>query len=185
MERTKHGKKLLWMIVGIAVLVVATVVACIWLWPSDDITVSIQPQKVTLEVFKTQQLEIVSQDGAVQAKNVKWSSSSSVVATVSNTGLVTAVSPGEATIKAVVTLNGKECFASAEVTVVGQTVTQIQVGGDVVEIDPEIKGKQFTIFSASEGVSYDMDQGILTLSDSVKQSEIIFAQSMNDPYADA
>ena len=184
LHRIKNNKKILWIFLA-AVAVVAAVAALIILWPSGEINVQIKPRQVTMETGQTHQFALVDQDGEKVDSWVKWSSTAPAVATVNQKGLVTAITPGKATVQAVVTIQGKQCFASAQITVAEEQVARIEVGGDSVQDDPQIKGKCFTVLSASEGVAYDMEQGTIAVTNSVKQSEMIFAQSMNDPYASA
>ena len=183
MEKAKINRKLLWIIVPVAVLAIAAAVTLLLLLPSGNITIAIQPQKITLETGQSQQLQIVSEKGSISQNTVVWSSLSDVVASVDENGLVTAKEPGNTRIVATVSAKGKEAVAYADITVTAVSIDKIQVGGDEVKDDIEIKGEKFTVLSASDGVAYDMDKGIIEISDAVKQTEIIFAQSMNDPYA--
>lgn len=98
--------------------------------------ITITPDVVTLRQGETQQLVAIASifaSGTQDATGAAdWISSNTAVATVSETGLVTAVGPGNATVTA--TLNGRE--DTAEITVntvqVGLTVTPsgrfVQVG---------------------------------------------------------
>jgi uncharacterized protein YjdB len=60
--------------------------------------VSVSPTSATLNVGGTQQLTATVSPSTASNQNVTWSSSNTSVATVSNTGLVTAVAAGSATI---------------------------------------------------------------------------------------
>ena len=64
----------------------------------DPITYTLDKTTLSLEEGKTQQLKVIASDGS-QA-TVTYTSSDAKVATVSNSGLVTAVAPGSATITA-------------------------------------------------------------------------------------
>jgi len=61
-------------------------------------SVSVSPTSVTLSVGETQQLTAAVSPEKATNKAVAWSSSDSAVASVNTSGLVTAVSPGSATI---------------------------------------------------------------------------------------
>lgn len=77
--------------------------------------VKVTPDKVTLKVNATEQLQAeVTPVDAV--KDVTWSSSDEAVATVSESGLVTAKAKGKATIKATAKAGG--AFGECEVTVI-------------------------------------------------------------------
>lgn len=87
--------------------------------PAPVATVTVTPNPVTLRVGTTRQLTATLKDstGAVlTGRTVTWSSSASGVATVSATGLVTAVAAGSATITA--TSEGKNGTSSITVTLV-------------------------------------------------------------------
>ncbi|MGH7560166.1 MAG: Ig-like domain-containing protein, partial [Gemmatimonadales bacterium] len=98
-------------------LVVAGVAAC-----GDDVTiapppagvnsVTVAPDGVTIAVGATlQMLAAVNADSGV-ATTVTWSSSDNAKATVSATGLVTAVAPGAVAIRACSTVNAGVCGAA-------------------------------------------------------------------------
>jgi alpha-tubulin suppressor-like RCC1 family protein len=76
-------------------------------------TVSVSPGTATLMVGRTVQLTATPRDaaGAPLTRSVTWSSQSSTVASVSSTGLVTALAPGQAQITAT------SESASAQVTI--------------------------------------------------------------------
>jgi Big-like domain-containing protein len=79
--------------------------------------VAITPTSSTLDVGATAQLTAVAYDASdavVQGKSIAWSSSANTVASITSTGLLTGVSPGNATITA--TADGRR--ATADVTVI-------------------------------------------------------------------
>ncbi len=80
-------------------------------------SVKVSPEAPSLQPGATVQLSATASDAAgkaVTGKSVAWSSSSTSVATVSATGLVTAVAAGTATIRA--TVDGKSASAAVTVT---------------------------------------------------------------------
>jgi uncharacterized protein YjdB len=64
---------------------------------SASAALTISPSEVTITVGSTTQL---STNAGAQSSQLQWFSSNSAIATVTNTGLVTAFSPGTATITA-------------------------------------------------------------------------------------
>jgi Bacterial Ig-like domain (group 2) len=86
--------------------------------PPGLISFSVTPQSVTLDPGATVQAaaNIVTQPG-VSAPSVSWSSGNSSIASVSGSGLITAVSAGTAVISASITLGGQTLSASIAVTV--------------------------------------------------------------------
>lgn len=71
--------------------------------PSDRVTVIVSPSSILLLAGDTVRFTAVVKDAqgaTVSGKSLQWSSSDTTVATVSGTGLVTAVSDGAATITA-------------------------------------------------------------------------------------
>ncbi|MDR1951492.1 MAG: Ig-like domain-containing protein, partial [Bacteroidales bacterium] len=100
-----------------------TVVETYTAWTTDDPTVSVDVTGVTLNnnvvsltVGATERLVAIISPNNATNKSVSWTSSAPEVATVSTTGLITAVSVGTATIT-VVTVDGN-FTASCEVMVV-------------------------------------------------------------------
>jgi alpha-tubulin suppressor-like RCC1 family protein len=92
-------------------------------------TVSVTPSTSTLAPGETVQLEAVTQDAAgtvLTDREIAWSSSAEAVATVSETGLVTGVSEGSATIRA--TSEGKTGSAAITVTMPPLTFASISAG---------------------------------------------------------
>ncbi len=73
--------------------------------PPPVASVAVAPLTASLRVGQTTQLTVTSIDargGAITGRSVFWSSSNTGVATVSSSGIVTALAPGSATIVAIV-----------------------------------------------------------------------------------
>ncbi len=66
--------------------------------PPAVVTVSVSPESPSLVAGATLQLSATPRDasGTALARTVTWSSNATIVATVSSTGLVTAIAPGSA-----------------------------------------------------------------------------------------
>ena len=89
--------------------------------------ISVSPQSATLIKGQTAQLSaVVTANDPSVATTVTWSTSAATVATVSATGLVTAVGPGSATITATSTANAN-FKAGAQITVTGSGVRSVAV----------------------------------------------------------
>ncbi len=89
-----------------------------------DITVS--PATATVITSETEQLTVSVLPANATDKTVTWSSDNTDVATVDETGLVSAVSPGSAIITATAT-DGSDIVGTTEITVENQEVTDITV----------------------------------------------------------
>ena len=81
---------------------------------TTPVHVSVSPSILTIETGKAHKLEAVLTPANVSNKTVTWTSSNASIATVSNTGDVTGVSPGAATITAK-TANGLTATCSITV----------------------------------------------------------------------
>jgi uncharacterized protein YjdB len=84
-------------------------------------SISISPATVTLAVNATSQLSKSILPLTASNQNVSWSSSNTAVATVSTTGLISAISSGTATITAKTIDGGKTATASVTVTTPSNT----------------------------------------------------------------
>ncbi len=93
---------------------------------ADAESVSLNTESITLVRGSTNQLTATVLPVDASDKSVTWSSASNGIATVSSTGLVTAVGIGVTTIT-VETVNGKT--ATVEVTVVAPSVDTITISG--------------------------------------------------------
>ena len=109
-------------------------------------SVTLNKNKLELEIDKTETLVVtVKPDGATN-KNVKWESNKPEFATVSDNGLVTAKAEGKAIIT-VTTLDGSNKSAQCEVTVIAPAE---------VEADTPFIKKQPTSKDVEIGVTYDL-----------------------------
>lgn len=98
-------------------------------------SVVIVPDTVSMVVAQTTQLAATTRDafgGVITGSTIIWSSSNSVVASVSSTGLVTALGPGTATITA--TSDGHS--ATAAVTVTTNPVASVSISPSAVTLAP-------------------------------------------------
>jgi uncharacterized protein YjdB len=85
--------------------------------PAPVASVTVSPGAVNLRTGESRQLSVTLRDAAgnvLTGRAVTWSSSNAVVASVSTTGLVTGLLPGQATITA--TSEGQSGSARATVT---------------------------------------------------------------------
>ena len=177
-------KKLLW--IGAAAFILLAAIVLLLLLQHSDARLSLSPEDAQLQIGQTQQLQILSEEGKTQKLSAVWSSQSDVVATVNENGLVTAVSAGETRITAQVEHKGKEYSLSTIVTIIDPNqADKVMVAGDATQEKPDFEGKCFTVYSATNGVTADMDAGTLQFSDEVKQTEVFFADSMNHPHSNA
>lgn len=97
-------------------------------------SVTVSPASASLEVGQTRQLSATVRDvrgDVVTGRTVTWSSSSSAVATVSSTGLVTAAGPGEASIAA--TVDG--VAGSSAITVAAAAIREVAVSPSTAELE--------------------------------------------------
>jgi len=99
--------------------------------PTPAVTgISVTPGSATLIKGQTAQLSaVVTANDPSVATTVTWASSNAAVATVSATGLVTAVAPGAATVTATSTANAN-FKAGAQITVTGSGVRSVRVSPD-------------------------------------------------------
>ncbi|HEV8364257.1 MAG TPA: Ig-like domain-containing protein [Gemmatimonadaceae bacterium] len=92
--------------------------------------ISVTPGSATLIKGQTAQLSaVVTANDPSVATTVTWASSNAAVATVSATGLVTAVAPGAATVTATSTANAN-FKAGAQITVTGSGIRSVRVSPD-------------------------------------------------------
>ncbi len=97
-------------------------VAAVWGGSVVSVTgVTLSPTSISLNIGETSQLTATVSPSNATNKNITWSSSNNSVATVSNSGLVSAVSQGNATIT-VTTVDGN-FTATANVSVTNSTVS--------------------------------------------------------------
>lgn len=99
-------------------------------------SIQLEPEDATIEVDSTLQLYATISPSNATNQNVNWSSSNNSVATVSDNGLVTAESPGTATITAAAEANN-DIYATCEVTVNPTDILPISIELDQLSIELE------------------------------------------------
>jgi trimeric autotransporter adhesin len=139
--------------------------------PPPVATVVVDPSTVPLQVGRTQQLNATTRDAnnnVLTGRNVSWSSNNTSVATVSSTGLVTAVSAGTATVTA--TSEGRTGTASVTVTnapVASVTITPngatIGVGG-VQQFSATLRDVSGNVLTGRTITWSSSNQGVATIS---------------------
>ena len=144
--------------------------------------IDVTPGSLTLEIGKTSYLSaVVSPDDATN-KRVTWTSSNKSVATVSSSGLVTAVSAGKTTIKATTQDGGYQ--ASCSVTVPssasfsGLTLEVINPGTVTIDSDP----MNLTIEYSKDGVNWTRETGN-QIYINLDAGEKVFLRGDNSAYA--
>ena len=85
---------------------------------SEGETITLNKTTLTLTPEKTHQLKVTGADG----EEITWASSDEMIATVDNTGLVTAVAIGETEITATVKGKTLTCKVTVKAPVEGETV---------------------------------------------------------------
>ena len=108
--------------------------------------VTLNKSTTSLETGQTEQLTATVAPANASDKSVSWSSGSTSVATVSSSGLVTAVSAGTAVIT--VTTTDGSYTASCTVTVTAPVMTQYRV------TDTMVAGKSYLIANGNSGSVY-------------------------------
>ncbi len=182
-HKTINKKLLLGGIIGI-VLLAAIVIGGILLQPTDKgaAKLSLSPQEQTMAVGETQMLQLVNHTDGSKLLQAKWESSSTAVATVNESGLVTAVSPGRTTVKAIVSIDGIHYTASAKIKVSGKQADLLSVDGSSV---PAVE-REFLISQKTANVKDYPMQGRVEISDDIKDTYMIFAAGKGtDLHADA
>lgn len=109
--------------------------AAITVTPATVATVSVTPATATLEPKQTAQLTARALDAtstALTDRKLTWTTSSAAVATVNDSGRVTAVAPGSATITA--TSDGKS--GSAAITVNRTSVASVRIAPKPLSLEP-------------------------------------------------
>ena len=136
-------------------------------------SVAVSPSSATLRIGATQQLSATTKDSAnnvLTGRVVTWSSSATGVASVSATGLVTAVAAGSATITA--TSEGKS--ASATITVTAVPVASVTVApasssifvGKTVQLSATTKDSAGTVLTGRVVTWSSNATGVATVSSS-------------------
>ena len=128
--------------------------------PIQVSSISVDPSSKTLEVGGTQQLTAtVSPDNAFD-KAVTWSTSNSSVATVSSTGLVTAVAPGSCTITATAH-DGSGKTGTCSITVNKITPTKYSISVDKTTLCGG-ETATLTLAGSEDGVTYELRKNSTT-----------------------
>ena len=130
-------------------------------------TITLSPSNATLTRGEQLQITATVLPSHATHPDLLWSSSDPEVATVNQTGLVTALSPGTTTIRATAQ-DGSGCFGEAELTVVlpeyqlifscgeGGTLTAL-VGGEYLTSPAQLEEGTVVDFTASPDVNYALD----------------------------
>ncbi len=130
---------------------------------TEDVTgITLDETSLEMKPGDTKTLTATLSPSTATEKEVKWSSSNTSVATVSDNGLVTAVAEGEAVITASAT-NGTETTTDDK-----STSCKVTVKIPIIEYRLWIGGNRVTseyLSNTDEGWSYDPETNVLTLSD--------------------
>ena len=121
-------------ILGVSTIVPITIVStnCSTKSTVSVTDVKLNPQNLSLKPGETKQLEATVVPRYAANKNVSWSSSSSGVATINQNGLVTAITPGEATIT--VTTEDGGYKATCKVVVEKISVNNVYLNTNKIEL---------------------------------------------------
>ncbi len=121
--------------------------------------VSVTPATITLGISATQQLTATVAPTEAANQNVTWSSSNNGVATVDESGLVTAVAPGNAIIT--VTTDDGGFTATCSVTVESNTVsvTNISVSPTSIALDINTIGQLIATITPSNASNQNVTWG--------------------------
>ncbi len=171
------GKKLLWGGVIAGAVIIAVVIGILLLSQGANMRFTLAPQKLTLEIGQSQQLEI---KGEGQIVATSWTSSAPSVVTVDGQGCVTAAAAGSAKVTAVVCAEEGEYMASVRVKVTGGSGEQAHVYGDLVS-DVELVHR-FDIDSVEGSVAVNKVAGTLTYAGS-SETGVYFAAGADKTHA--
>ena len=126
-------------------------------------SVSVSPTSKTLTVGDTQQLTATVSPSNATNKAVSYASSNSNVATVSSSGLVTAVGTGSATITITTDDGGKTATCSITVTASSATVSSVTVSPSTLSLD--LNGETTGTLSATVTGTNNPSQAVTWSSD--------------------
>ena len=117
--------------------------------------VTIAPKAGTIKIQETKQLVATVLPSNASRNSVSWSSSQNNVATVSTSGLVTAVSQGSAVITATTTDGSFKAICNITVSKDTLTsITQVRKPDDIVLFPNPLNGKQLTVdFGGLKGIT--------------------------------
>ncbi len=160
----------------LVLLMLFSLVAC----NGTDATVSLNKEKVSLDPGGTCQLSVSVKNA--WSHSVQWESSMETVATVSQNGLVTALSGGETTIAAVVTCGGSQSVRYARVTVNQPAIEQAEVPGAVNQSAPETPN-DYILDTVSESVIVDEGTKNLFFNNAYSDTKAYFKASEENAYA--
>lgn len=111
-------------------------------------------EKLTVEVNKTKQINVTVNPENANNKSVVYFSEDSSVATVSNSGVVTGISPGETTVHITSNFDNtltKECVVTVLPVGLSFTATPVNLGDNIQEL-PNTDSTEF-VFSSDIGVT--------------------------------
>ena len=150
--------------------------------PAKVASVAISPSSASVAFGATTQLSATTKDASgnkLTGRTVTWSSSSTSIAAVSNSGLVSGVSAGSATISA--TSEGQTATAQITVTVVPVATTSVTVTNDISFEPQHIKvapGAAVTWTWAVGNVNHNVTFASSSITSSVTQSSGSFTTTM-------
>ena len=111
--------------------------------------VTVSPTTLSLEVGQTERVEAIVEPATATDNNVSWSSSNEAIATVSASGIVSAVAEGTASITAT-TLDGR-ISATCAVTILKSTVGNESLNDNTFVVYPNPTDGQITIEGLAPG----------------------------------
>ncbi len=184
MAKKSEDKKLLFGAI-IGLVLIAVIVAGILIFqPADNGGVRLQlaPQGQTLAVGETVQLKLTDEAANGKTVQAQWRSDAPSVVTVDQQGMVTASAPGNARVTACVSTDGVEYTAVASITVSQEKIEQLSIDGAAV---PNVE-RQFLISAKTANVTDFPMQGIVKISDEIKDTCMVFAAGKGtDLHSDA
>lgn len=114
----------------------------------------IADEKLTVEVNKTKQIKVTVNPENANNKSVVYFSEDTSVATVSNSGVITGITPGETTVHITSNFDNtltKECIVTVLPSSLSFTATPVDLGDNIQEL-PNTDSTEF-VFSSDIGVT--------------------------------
>jgi uncharacterized protein YjdB len=143
--------------------------------PKTLMSVAATPATATLAVGTTQKFGVMGtfSDGSTGdvSSNATWASKSTAVATISTTGLATAVAIGSTTVTA--TVNGETATATLTVTAAAPTLVSIAVTPSTPGIAPATTLKFYATGTYSDGSAKDVTSTVTWTSSNTTVATII------------